>query len=195
MRGKFGRDVSSRCTLLFVFVAGCTPAPSHDVTESTTPPIAEASADAAHAAAIAPSATPTTSATPPPSTPAVVWNTGNGWTTLTVERDGTATYLFHPSGWGAANRTPVTTRLSLSPTDLDALTKKLAAQDACKLHASGRLPVPEEHTQELTLGLPGLACTVSMLSNDWSRDPHAQPVAQALDDLTERVRRDGKPVK
>ena len=140
----------------------------------------------AAAVACSPASAPTA-----PGGPLVVWNTGNGWTTLTIQRDRTATYDFHPFGPQAAERRPEKRRLVLRRSDVDALARTLAAHDACKIHPTGRDPVPDEDSQSLTLDLPGLSCTVSMLSNDWTSVAATQPVASALDELTERVHREG----
>ena len=123
----------------------------------------------------------------------IVWNGGNGWTTLTIEASGKATYDFHPQGWGSEGRSPEKKSLVLSRADLDALMATLHAQHACGLRASGRAREPEEHDEELTLDLPGMKCTVSMLANDWSRTPRAHAVEQALGAVIEQVRASGAP--
>lgn len=124
----------------------------------------------------------------------VVWVGGGGWKTLIINADGSATYDFHATGWGSEGQPRVTTHLALARSDVDALLATLRAHRACKLRASDRHPVPEEHNQDLTLDAPGLHCAVSMLTNDWSEGPHAPAIAKALDDVAEKVRSQGTPV-
>lgn len=126
--------------------------------------------------------------------PVIVWVGGGGWMTLIIDRDGTATYDFHATGFDSQGRPRVTTRLALARSDVDALVTTLRAHRACKLRASGRSPVPEEHNQDLTLDLPGLRCSVSMLANDWSQGEHAPAISQALGDVAEKVRTQGTPI-
>jgi hypothetical protein len=124
--------------------------------------------------------------------PAVVWNAGNGWVTLTIDRSGDAVYDFHPSGWGAGNQKARSARMTLARVDLDALASTLATHDACSLSGSRRTRVPEEQDQSLKLDLPGAQCSVTMLTNDWSQGERAQAVSDALNALAQRVSRDGK---
>jgi hypothetical protein len=122
----------------------------------------------------------------------IVWNAGNGWVTLTVDAAGTATYEFHPTGFGAEGRTPETKRLALSAAEVHELESTIAAHHPCELHASGRSPVPEEGNQSLVLAIPGAKCTATMLSNDWRVGDDATAISVALDQLAERVRTTGQ---
>lgn len=122
----------------------------------------------------------------------IVWNAGNGWVTLTIDAAGAATYEFHPTGFGAQGRTPETKRLVLSSADLDELERTIAAHHPCKLHPSGRSPVPEEGTESLVLAIPGARCTAEMLANDWRVGDDATAISVALDQLAERVRTTGQ---
>ena len=121
----------------------------------------------------------------------VVWNAGNGWVTLTVDAAGAATYDFHPTGFGAQGRRPETKRLELASSEVHELKQTIAAHHPCALHASGRLPVPEEGTQSLVLAIPGARCTVEMLANDWRVGDDATAISVVLDQLAERVRTTG----
>ena len=105
----------------------------------------------------APRASPGGAATP------IVWNAGNGWFSLTVDGAGVATYDFHPTGFDAQGRTPETERLALTTSGVHQLELAIAAHHPCALHASGRLPVPEEGTQSLVLAIPGATCTVEIV--------------------------------
>jgi hypothetical protein len=130
--------------------------------------------------------TPTGGATTP-----IVWNAGNGWVTLTVDAAGVATYNFHPTGFGAQGRTPETKHLELTAAEVHDLEQTIVTHHACKLHASGRLPVPEEGSQSLALAIDGARCTVEMLANDWRVGADATAISVALDQLAERVRTTG----
>jgi hypothetical protein len=126
------------------------------------------------------------------STPVIVWNTGNGWVTLTVDSAGLATYDFHPTGHGADPKAATTKHLAIPHADIDAIEKTLDKHHACALRGTKRLPVSEEGPQSLELALPGMKCQVSMLANDWGKVAEAAPIAAALDGLAERVRTTGK---
>ena len=121
----------------------------------------------------------------------IVWNAGNGWVTLTIDAAGVATYDFHPTGFGAEGRTPETKHLALSSTELHALEQTIAEHHPCDLHATGRLPVPEEGPQSLVLAIAGANCTVERLANDWRVGDDATAISVALDQLAERVRTTG----
>ncbi len=137
-------------------------------------------------------AAPAPAPTPKQAAPSIVWNTGNGWVTLTIDSAGLATYDYHPFGPGVDPKAATTKHLAIQRSDLDGLAKLLDKHHACALRATGRLPVPEEGEQALVLALPGLNCRVAMLSNDWSKVADAAPIAAALDALAERVRAGGK---
>jgi hypothetical protein len=108
------------------------------------------------------------------------------WTTLIVKEDGSAEYDFHPSGWGSEGATPAHVQWKVPPADLQTLLETLSDQSVCKLHGSGRSPVPEEHNATLELAFPGLQCTVSMLENDWKPS-----VTGPLDSLAARGAQQG----
>jgi hypothetical protein len=146
----------------------------------------------AAAPAPAPSPVPASAPAPKSAAPVIVWNTGNGWVTLTVDSADLATYDFHPTGRGADPKAATTKHLAIPRADIDAIAKTLDKHHACALRATGRLPVPEEGEQSLVLALPGMKCRVSMLSNDWRKVADAAPIATALDALAERVRTGGK---
>jgi hypothetical protein len=126
--------------------------------------------------------------------PVVTWHTGNGWTTLTIDRAGLARYDFHPTGRDARESDMRQAELHLEPAELSRLESQLRACGACKLRPSGRLPVSEESPQALDLAFSSLTCHVELLANDWS-EPPARGCGAALDELTERVRTSGTHAK
>jgi hypothetical protein len=122
----------------------------------------------------------------------VVWNTGNGWTSLAVEDSGLAHYDFHPSGFGAQGRKPETIDMTIDAKSLAAFEADLKKCRPCSLKPSKRLPVPEEGHQKLHVDLPGTRCDVELLSNDWS-EGDAGKCSSVLDGMTERVRKSKHP--
>ena len=165
------------------------PAPRPGPTTEPPPPpageaaVAPAEIDAAPADAVAPTASAGSAAV----RPIIVWNTGNGWTTLSIEASGLAHYDYHPYGRGVAPGEGEKHDHQLDAKTLARFEAALAACKPCSLVASARNPVPEEGHQSLHVDLPALRCDVELLSNDWN-DGAAGRCAKVLDELTERVR-------
>jgi hypothetical protein len=105
---------------------------------------------------------------PPPSEHVVLVWKASGWTTLTIRASGAAHYDFTPHGWGSNGVPARHEDGAFKREELTTLVDTLAAHHACSLRSSGRLPVPDEQSSDLTLDLPGMQCTVSMLDNEWS---------------------------
>jgi hypothetical protein len=109
------------------------------------------------------------------------------WTKLTIDAGHVAHYRFHPTGWGASGRQDRSVDAKVSDADFAALERVFVAQSACGFLPSQRHPLPEEHSKTLTLALPSLQCTVTMLSNDWYAAPRPNAVATALDALIQKI--------
>jgi hypothetical protein len=167
--------------LVMIGACGSSGSPSRERVPRPAPVTESVPADAA----ISPDASPAAGSAA--AAPIVVWNTGNGWVTLSIEASGLAHYDYHPSGRGVA---PGEGEKHDVPLDAKALARfedALVACKPCALVASTRTPVPEEGHQSLHVALPSLKCDVELLSNDWNAGA-AGRCAQVLDGLTERVR-------
>ena len=111
-----------------------------------------------------------------------------GTEALLVRSDGRARYLLDPpSGAGA----PIRTELTLPPTDVAELVRRVTDARPCELTSKRRAGRAHESRPSLELALPDARCTVALWFDEWREDPAARQMAAIVTELRESLRHAG----